>query len=84
MRTTVGLVAAFLPAVMLLGIITLKPNIKQEALMAPCFISVVCCLASSIMLFSRKTVLAILFALLLLLLNGFIAFFFGCLATFKM
>jgi uncharacterized membrane protein len=43
--------------------------------------SVICCFTASILLFSRKTGSAILWGIILLLLNGFIAFFFGCCAS---
>jgi hypothetical protein len=52
--------------------------------MVACVLSVACCFVSSFMLFARRTGLAILAGVLFLILNGFIAFFFGCTASFKM
>jgi hypothetical protein len=43
--------------------------------------SVICCFTASVLMFSRKTGPAILWGIILLLLNGFIAFFFGCCAS---
>jgi hypothetical protein len=80
----IALVLAFLPAVMILALFTFKFQFPSDWLAAPCFISVVCCFVSSFMLFARKTGLAILAGVLFLLLNGLIAFFFGCAATFRM
>lgn len=44
-------------------------------------VSVVCCFTASIMLFKRSTAGTITGGILFLLLNGFIAFFFGCCAS---
>jgi hypothetical protein len=76
-----GLVVAFLPAAMLLGLNTFKLNISQGSLMIPCILSVGCCFVSSALLFPRRTALAIIAGLFLLVINGFIAFLFGCMAT---
>jgi len=46
-------------------------------------ISVFCCFAASFMLFSRKTGGALAGGIALLLVNAFIAFFFGCCASFQ-
>jgi hypothetical protein len=79
-----ALFLAFLPSAMLLGLTVLRPNIRQNMLMVACVLSVACCFVSSFMLFARRTGLAILAGVLFLILNGFIAFFFGCTASFKM
>lgn len=78
-----ALVIAFIPAAMFLGLVTLKFNVSQDALMVPCIISAICCFVSSFMLFNRQTSVAIGVAIIFLLLNVLIAFFFGCAATFK-
>lgn len=41
-------------------------------------ISVACCFVSSVLLFRRKTVLAIIAGVLFLILNGFVSLFLGC------
>ena len=46
-----------------------------------CFVTVACCLCSSYLMFRRGTAASIVGGLLLLLLNGFIAFFLGCSAS---
>ena len=79
-----ALFLAFLPSAMLLGLTVLRPNIQRNMLMVACVLSVACCFVSSFMLFARRTGLAILAGVLFLILNGFIAFFFGCTASFKL
>jgi hypothetical protein len=54
-----------------------------EMLWAFCGLSVICCFASSISLFSRRTSAAAVAGLFLLLLNAFIAFGMGCAALFQ-
>jgi len=46
-------------------------------------VSLVCCFASSFLLFKRKTNRAIFCGVLLMLLNGFISLAFGCGAVFN-
>jgi hypothetical protein len=82
-----ALIIGFIPSALILGAIGVASatNLgKQEsdALLWVCsFVSVLCCFGASILLFSRKTGGAIAGGVLLMLLNAFIAFFFGCCAT---
>jgi len=83
-----GLLLAFAPAAMLLGLFTCATayfwaNWPWEMVLVPCLVSVACCLVSSFMLFSRRTGLAIAIAAVFLILNGLIAFFFGCSTFFS-
>jgi FtsH-binding integral membrane protein len=48
-----------------------------------CLLSLFCCVVASLILFQRRKVFVILLGLVLLLLNAFIAFCFGCAATIK-
>jgi len=79
-----ALILAFIPAAALLALLTFKPNIRQGGLMGACILSAACCFVSSFMLLSRRTGLAILAGVILLILNGLIAFFFGCAASFRL
>ncbi|MDR3405246.1 MAG: hypothetical protein P4L99_22315 [Chthoniobacter sp.] len=84
---TVALIIGFVPSALILGTIAVASwaNLgKQEsyALLWICsVVSVLCCFVASIMLFTRKTGGAIAGGILLMLLNAFIAFFFGCCAS---
>jgi len=86
----VALVVGFIPSALILGAIAVASSTnlgKQEsdALLWICsVISVFCCFGASIALFSRKTSGAITGGILLLLLNAFIAFFFGCCASINL
>jgi hypothetical protein len=73
-----ALFLAFLPSAMLLGCFAIPHNIQKGILMAACNLSIACCFLSSFMMFARRTGLAILAGVLFLILNGLIAFFFGC------
>jgi hypothetical protein len=53
-------------------------------LWAVCAFSLACCVISSGLLFRRRTGAAIAGAVLLFLINGFIAFFFGCCASINL
>jgi hypothetical protein len=84
-----ALTLAFAPTVMVLAIIGLAFLAEAKKFTLPqspgwivllCLGSGICCFTSSIMLFRRKTGLAIFGGILFLLLNGFITFFFGCTA----
>jgi hypothetical protein len=74
----IPLLLAFTPAALVLATLTLKPDRHRALFVVACAISVACCFASSFMLFARRTILAILAGLLFLILNGLIAFAFGC------
>jgi hypothetical protein len=80
--SALALCLAFVPAAMLLALIAVGGNPGPGMMMAACIGSVACCFSSSFMLFARKTGLAIIVGVLFLILNGLIAFFFGCAATF--
>jgi len=86
----VALIIGFVPAALILATIAVASSTnlgKQEsyALLWVCsVVSVICCFTASIMLFSRKTGGAIAGGVLLMLLNAFIAFFFGCCASFDL
>jgi len=79
-----ALILAFIPAAMVLALLTFKPNIRQGGLTGACILSATCCFISSFMLFSRRTGPAILAGIIFLILNGLIAFFFGCAASFQL
>jgi len=82
-----ALVLAFVPSALLLGAITVAANGHATGadyvplLWCLSIASAACCFFVSRTLFSRHTSGAIVGGVLLLLLNGFIAFFFGCCAT---
>jgi hypothetical protein len=81
--SALALPLAFVPSVLLLILFTFFGSGNPPAILffAFCGVSVVCCFGSAILLFRRNTVLAILFGILFLLLNGAISFFFGCVAV---
>jgi glycerol-3-phosphate acyltransferase PlsY len=76
----VALLLGFLPTAIILGFRMVHPNISRTTIIVACVVSVLCCFVSSFMLFARGTGLAILAGVIFLILNGFIAFFTGCLA----
>jgi len=89
-----ALLIGFAPAALLMAAIavatiaaatntTVASRIAGVMLWLACFICVLCCYVSSRMLFGRRTATAVVGAVLLLLLNGFIALFFGCTASFN-
>jgi len=77
-----ALVLAFMPSVIALLLFSLKLSNSQLA--ASCgpaaAVSLVCCAASSIMLFKRNTTAALVFGVLLCLLNVVISLGLGCAA----
>jgi hypothetical protein len=79
-----ALLIGFFPAAMILAAIPIGSTMSLgaeavKALLAlGCVVSTVCCFTASIMLFKRHTGGAIAGGILLMLLNAFIAFFFGC------
>jgi hypothetical protein len=82
----IALLLGFTPAAILIAVfggVGLKlPSSEQNVfLWVACIVSIVCCFISSAMLFRRRTGGAIAGAFLLMLLNAFIAFFFGCCAS---
>src|SRR5450631_944139 len=84
----VALLLGFTPAAILIAIFSgfgrgLSGSAQNEMLWFGCVTSIACCFISSALLFRRGTGGAIAGALLLMLLNGFIAFFFGCCASLK-
>ena len=85
-----ALVVGFLPSALVLAAIGVAASMnlgKQEsdALLWICsVVSVFCCFGASIALFTRKTGGAIAGGILLMLLNAFIAFFFGCCASINL
>ena len=80
----------FAPSVLALTFLPLAaafhlPSAESDSLLwMLCAVSIVCCFAASGILFARRTGAAVLGGILFLLLNGFIAFFFGCCASFKL
>ena len=82
-----SLIIGFTPSALLLaafGVVSALnlPKADSAVLLWCCSaVSVVCCFVASGMLFSRKTGGAILGGIMLMLLNAFIAFFFGCCAS---
>jgi len=77
-----ALTIGFIPAVLslLVGTLSGQNGPKPEVLWPLFFVFLTCCFTSSFLLFRRKTGWAIAGGLLLLLLNGAISFFTGCLA----
>ena len=76
---------AFLPSVLLIGgISVLSTNLVPQVFQSPIFLGIAClaciacCFSASILMFRQKTVLAVVFGILFLLLNAAISFFFGC------
>jgi hypothetical protein len=87
-RPVLALFLGFTPAAMLIALVSgLGRNVRgteqNTLLWVACMASVGCCFISSGLLLRRGTGAAIAGAILLMLLNTFIAFFFGCCATFK-
>ena len=83
-----ALVLAFAPAVVFLTLLGISAasgkNLTIPALWMACMASVICCFASSFLLFRRKTGWAIAAGIFFLFLNGAISFFLGCVAAFKL
>jgi hypothetical protein len=75
-----GLFLAFVPALIFLSVIgRFSLGSKHDNLFwGACCVSVVCCFASSSLLFRHKTILAILVGALFLLINLMISFLLGC------
>ena len=84
-----ALVIGFLPSLTLLSVWAIGaafhiPDRQGRLLLwAVCCLSCACCFIASFMLFRRRTTLAIIGVVILLLLNAFIAFFSGCLASLE-
>ncbi len=68
---------------MLIATIAWSRNVRAGILAVVCVISIACCFASSFMLFARKTGLAVFVGVVFMILNGLIAFFFGCAAVLQ-
>ena len=73
-----ALTFAFVPAAILLTLMTFWRNPPGRLLEDTCVISAVCCFTSSFMLFRRKTRWAIWVGILFGLLNAMITLFLGC------
>jgi hypothetical protein len=71
---------AFVPSLLLVGTASFLNHRNPPAIFfaAMFLVSIVCCFVSSFMLFRRNKVLATIFGILFMLLNGLISFFFGC------
>jgi len=78
---TVGLFLAFLPSALMLAL--MKNQMSENYLGAICIFSLVCCFASSFMLFRRGTPWSIVCGVMFLLLNLAISFFLGCVSMLK-
>lgn len=87
-NTTAGLFIGFFPAMMVIVLVTLgaagvldhvkQPGAQTLAVLA-CLVTLACAGTSSFILFRRyKKGVALAGAVLLLLINGCVAFFFGC------
>ena len=78
-----ALAIGFAPAAvwLLIGTISGQNGPKSAVLWPLFFVCVACCFTSAFMLFRRKTGWAIAAGLLLLLLNGAISLFTGCMAV---
>jgi hypothetical protein len=81
--SVIALVLAFLPAAFLLSMEHIYANRRATTaeLVWASVLSLVFCITSSLLLFTRKRIWAILLGVLLLLLNLAIAFFLGCVAV---
>jgi hypothetical protein len=85
----IALLLGFTPAAILIAVVNgvgqKVPNAEQNKfLWVACIVSIICCFVSSAMLFERRTGGAIAGAFLLMFLNAFIAFFFGCCASINL
>jgi hypothetical protein len=78
--SVLALPLAFVPSLLLVGTASFLNHKNPPAILfaAMCLVSIVCCFVSSFMLFRRNKVLATIFGILFMLLNGLISFFFGC------
>jgi len=87
--TSRALLIGFAPSALALtllplgSVLQLSRSDSDSLLWMLCAVSIVCCFVASGMLFARRTGGAVLGGILFLLLNGFIAFFFGCCASLK-
>jgi hypothetical protein len=84
-----ALLLGFAPAVAVMALINgagrnFSKHDQNAMLWAVCIFSIACCVISSGLLFRQGTGAAIAGGILLLLLNGFIAFFFGCCASINL
>jgi hypothetical protein len=83
----IALLLGFAPAAILISVFSgfgrgLSGSAQNEMLWFACVVSILCCFISSAMLLRRGTGVVIAAGVfLLVLLNCFIAFFFGCCAT---
>jgi len=78
-----ALALGFVPSATLLtifGYASLNQKVTNTMFLMAALLSVVCCFTSSFLLFRRKTGLAIVAGILLLLVNFGITFFLGCMA----
>ena len=79
-----AVVLAFVPSA--IALLLLSINVPKHQIVTCCvpaaFVAIACCVASSIMLFKRKTAAAIVFGVLLALLNVAITLGLGCAALF--
>ena len=75
-----ALLLAFVPSILLVSAFTFFNHGNPPAILfaALCLVSLACCFGSSFLLFQRNKVVATIFGILFLLLNGLISFFFGC------
>ena len=76
---------AFLPSVLLIGGISVfSTNLVPQVFQSPIFLGIAClaciacCFTASFLMIRQKTVVAVVFGILFLLLNAAISFFFGC------
>jgi Mg/Co/Ni transporter MgtE len=82
----IALLLGFTPAAILIAVFSgagqKVPRADQNTVLwGACVISIICCFVSSSLLLRRRADGAVAGAVLLMFLNGFIAFFFGCCAS---
>jgi hypothetical protein len=73
-----ALLLGFAPAAALLWVVRGKPSSQLCIVLA--MAALICCFSSSFLLFRRKTTLAIISGIFLVLLNLAVSFLFGCAA----
>jgi hypothetical protein len=75
-------VLAFLPSAFFLILVMLQQSKVRVGVycIVGCVLGLACCLASSIILFQRKTALAVVFGVLLAIFNIVLSVFLGCAA----
>jgi hypothetical protein len=78
-----AIILAFIPSLLLAGTVMpfQRDDVPKSVLIIESIFSLICCFTSAFLLLKRKTVWAIALALVFVLLNGLISFFFGFFAA---